>query len=98
MESPKFNNAEIQRECKIVSEKIQQMHNRVSEMLVGRKARIISDFNGQLHGTSKKSMQGSVITIKYISIDSNGCQVWNGDFGRNCFISVNEVEFLDSES
>jgi len=64
MDSPKFNNAEIRRECKVISEKIQSMHNRVSEMLVGRKARIISDFNGQACGQSKPSLKGKVITVK----------------------------------
>lgn len=98
MESPKFNNTEIQRECKIVSEKIQQMHDRVSEMAVGRKARIISDFNRQPYGTSKKSLKGKIVTVKMTAVDEHDCYIWIGPSISNVFIPIDEVEFLDSES
>jgi len=97
MDNPKFNNAEIQRECKVISEKIQSMHDRVSEMVVGRKARILSNFNGQACGRSKPSLKGKIITVKNVSIDSYGCQLWDGNYDH-CFIPMDEVEFLDSEN
>lgn len=96
METPKFTNSEIQRECKVISEKIQSMHDRVSEMVVGRKAKILSNFNGQCFGHSKPSMKGKIITIKDVSIGSRDCQLWDGNFDH-CFISMDEVEFLEGE-
>jgi hypothetical protein len=94
MESPKFNNAEIQRECKAYSDKIRSIHDRVSKMLVGRKARIISNFNGQPYGTSHKSLKGKIMTIKMVSVDETDCQVYDGQVS-NCYLRMDEVEFLE---
>jgi hypothetical protein len=96
METPKFNNSEIQRECKVYAEKIKVIRDKVSEMLIGRQARIISNFNGQPYGTSKPSLKGKVITVKAISIDSYGCQVWDGNFDH-VYLLIDEVEFLEGE-
>jgi len=81
METPKFTNSEIQRECKGYSEKIQSMHDRLSEMVVGRQARIISS--------------GEIITVEEIMVDTDYCQLWDGDYDH-CYLRMDEVEFLDS--
>jgi len=90
-----FSNSEIQRECKNYSQRIQSIHDEVSAMIVGRQAKILSDYNGQPHGYSKKSLKGKVITIKYVLIDSFGCQVWDGDWNHNCYIPITEIEFIE---
>ena len=90
----KFDNSLIQRECKNYSSRIQRIHNEIVAMVVGRQARIISNYNGQCYGHSKKSMKGKVITIKHVLIDSNNCYVSDGTCGQP-YLNINEVEFLE---
>lgn len=93
MENPKLTNSEIQRECKVYSEKIKSIRDKVSNMLVGRQARILSNFNGQACGQSKPSLKGKLITVKAISIDSYDCQLWDGNFDH-VYIPIEQVEFF----
>jgi len=90
----KFDNGEIQRECKNYSDKIKVIHGMVSAMVVSRKAKVLSNFNGQMCGTSKPSMKGKIITIKQVHIDSLGCSLWDGNYDH-CFIPIEEVEFIN---
>jgi len=93
----KFDNTEIQRECKTASFKITKIRNGLSEIMIGRKAKITSNYNGQsCGGRSKPSLKGKVITIKDVFIGSDSCQIWDGDI-NHCFIPVEEVEFIDAE-
>jgi len=89
-----FTNSELKHEIVTYISKIKAIEVSVKEMLIGRQARIISDYNGQLYGHSKPSLRGKVITIKYASIDSLGCSVWDGDWNNRAYIGIDEIEFL----
>lgn len=91
---PTVTNDNIQLECKNASDKIADLAKILSNRIIGRQAKIISDFNGQPVGSSRKSLRGKIITIKAVSVDSWGCDLWDGNF-EHCYIPSREVEFLD---
>jgi len=87
-------NNNIQKECKEASSRIADISKVISGRIVGRKAKIISNFNGQCVGHSKPSLKDKTITIKSILIDSRECYLWDGNY-NHYFIPIGEVEFLD---
>jgi len=89
----KFDNTEIQRECKTASFKISRTQEYLSMMMVGRKVKILSDFNGQPYGTSKKSLKGKILTVKMVTANYADVQVLLE--GEKLFIPVEEVEFME---
>lgn len=91
---PKFENSEIQRECKNYSIRIKAIQDMVSAMLVGKRVRIISDFNGQMYGTSKKSMKGREFVVESAHISHDACYVFSWKVSNVC-IPIEEVEFLE---
>lgn len=70
------------------------IRDKLCEHLIGRKYRVLSNFNGQLYGSSKKPLTGKVFEIKLIAVDSGGISVWDGDY-NHCYIDLSEVELLD---
>jgi len=91
----KFDNTEIQRECKTASFKINRIHNDLSKLMVGRKAKIISDFNGQMYGKSKKSMKGREFVVESVHVSATDCCVFSWKVS-NLFIPVEEVDFIEN--
>ena len=66
-----------------------------SDHVAGKKVTILSNFNGQPHGRSRKSLKGSVQTVKRASFDGGSLWLWLEDGGQCwCAIGFEEVEFL----
>ena len=65
-----------------------------NEGVKDRRVKVTSDFNGQPHGRSKKSLKGEMFTVKRGFFDSfNGpCLFLDG---ISLSISIDDVEFLD---
>ena len=59
----------------------------------GRKVRIISKYNGQPFGSSKKPLTGQVFTIKSVMFDFAGPMLFVE--GQNLSLGLSEVEFVD---
>ncbi len=67
----------------------------VSAQVAGKEVTILSNFNGQPHGRSRKSLKGSVQKVKRATYDGGSLWLWLEDDGQCwCAIGVDEVEFL----
>lgn len=63
---------EIKLQLSIYADRCKQAHKQASAVAVGRKAIIVSNFNGQPHGRSRKPLTGKVVTISSVSLYSDG--------------------------
>lgn len=67
----------------------------INDQVCGKKVTILSGFNGQPHGRSRKSLKGSIQTVKRATYDGGSIWLWLEDVGQCwCAIGVDEVEFL----
>jgi len=68
-------------------------HRNIRELLVGRSAKIISDYNGQPYGRSAPSMRGRIKSIVAVHFDLNqGVSVQLT--GSRLYISIDEIEIV----
>jgi hypothetical protein len=84
----------------VKKEEIMKLHQKAKDLeddanvyLKGRKVRIISTYNGQPHGTSKKPLTGQVFTIKRIYFDHREPGLFLE--GQDLSLGLSEVEFID---
>jgi hypothetical protein len=61
-------------------------------LVVGRPVRILSDYNGQPYGRSRRSLRGETKTAERVVIDSQGIYLFLRD--ERVSIPVDEVEWL----
>lgn len=68
--------------------------------VVGRKVRILSNYNGQMYGRSKRSQHGQIVTIKqaHLSALDNWCFQLEEFASGHPFIQMKDVEFVSSPS
>lgn len=64
----------------------------LTEKYRGRRVRIISDFNGQMHGRSRAALTGQILTVRSVDVDAFSVSLFLD--GQNVAVSVGEVEFL----
>jgi hypothetical protein len=68
-------------------------HRNARELLAGRNAKIISDYNGQPYGSSRKSMKGQVLAIEDVYFDMHwGISVRLHEC--TLFIRLEEIELV----
>ena len=72
-----------------LQEDIKEIKDKISKILIGRKVRVISDYNGQPHGKSKPKLTGKIFTITHYVDDS---YVWVK--GQHVGLRFNEFELL----
>ena len=68
---------------------------RMTKEFKGRKVRIISDYNGQPFGSSKKALKGKVMTIKYIWFSVH-CSIFVE--GYQIPLSPSDVELVEEQN
>jgi hypothetical protein len=64
--------------------KVAEAYHDLKALLVGRSAKIMSDYNGQPYGSSKPSMKGQIKSITDVHLDAHsgvsvllvGCQLY----------------------
>lgn len=61
-------------------------------LVVGRPVRILSDYNGQPYGRSRRSLKGETKTAERVVVDSQGIYLFLRD--ERVSIPVDEVEWL----
>jgi hypothetical protein len=67
-------------------------------LVAGRKVRIVSNFNGQPCGRSRKSLKGTVQTVKSLQLDGYHIWLFLEDGGKCwCGVGLKEVEFIDDK-
>lgn len=71
-----------------ISEILAEVNNRYH----GKQFRVLSNYNGQPYGRSKKSMKGEIFTVESIGFDNEGAYIFPKD--HRLAISISEVEFL----
>lgn len=75
--------------------KIKAIQNDAKDFLMGREVKIISQYNGQLCGRSKKPMTGRRGKIEMVDIDGQDCHVWiTGLVYGHPGLRLDEVEFI----
>jgi len=74
---------------------IREIIAEASYRVAGKEVTILSSFNGQPHGRSRKSLKGSIQKVKHVTFDGGSLWLWLEDGGQCwCAIGVDEVEFL----
>lgn len=64
-----------------------------NEFVKGRGVRIVSKFNGQPHGRSRKPLTGKIFHARSVLITSSNISLWIGDELLAC--GLEDVEFID---
>lgn len=76
-------------------ELMQRARKYITDALVGRRVRVLSDHNGQLYGRSRRSWRGEIRTIVAVRIDlDGGIQLCLEGHEYESCISADEVEFV----
>jgi hypothetical protein len=77
---------------------VKRLLDGLESRLKGRRVRILSNYNGQPWGSSKRSLKGKVLEVERIYYDGwPSCPVTLALKGHRLFIRFNEVEFLAAE-
>jgi hypothetical protein len=66
---------------------------KVNAAYKGKKFKVISNYNGQPYGRSKKSMKGEILTVELIGFDNEKAYIFPE--GQRLSIGINEVEFME---
>jgi hypothetical protein len=66
--------------------------NEIDSFCVGKRVKIISNYNGQPHGRSKPPLTGRIFEVEYVS--TNDSEIQFGLKGQNLFVRLHEVEFV----
>lgn len=67
-----------------------------NKLYVGRRVKIVSNYNGQPHGRSKKSLKGTTQVVRHIILSFSG-SVYLGIEGYTYTLALNEVIWLNEE-
>lgn len=79
---------------RILGNSIRETQKGIHEAAVGRRVRILSNYNGQPIGRSRPSLKGKVFHVTHAFwSDNNGVCLFIEDYGVS--IPLNEVEFVD---
>jgi hypothetical protein len=71
-------------------------HQSISTLTKGLKIRVTSDYNTQAFGRSKKSLKGSILTIRNAYLDMyHGVSFQTEEYPYAVFIGLDEVEFVE---
>ncbi len=71
---------------------VEKEERAVKLLLIGRKAKILSKFNDQQYGSSRKSLTGKVYSIKSIFYDEGNYLVKFDEC--DCYIHLDELEII----
>jgi hypothetical protein len=88
-----MNDFDIKLELKKLKLDAEILQLRGNALVVGRPVRILSDYNGQPYGRSKRSLKGETRTAERVVIDPH----WGVSLflrGERLAIPANEVEWL----
>jgi len=91
-----MNDTEIKNMAYSITTKIKKANDQIRDLLIGKKAKIVSDFNGQPFGHSKNSLKGMTFTVKDVTVGSDCVHLWDGNYDH-CCIGLGEVEFVEGE-
>lgn len=76
--------------------KIDGIIKSVNHEYKGRKFRILSNYNGQPYGRSKRSMRGQILTVSFVSFDDEKAYIFPE--GYRLSLELREVEFIDGNN
>jgi hypothetical protein len=88
-----MNDKSIKRELLSVFSEVKALQLKVDALVVGRPVRIMSDYNGQPYGRTRRSLRGETRTAERVHIDPH----WGFSLflrGERLSIKVDEVEWL----
>lgn len=74
---------------------IEKAEKNISNQFIGRTVRVLSRFNGQMFGRSKKPLTGQVFKVCDVSISCGRIHLLLE--GMRVYIERNEVEFSDEK-
>lgn len=88
----------IIKQVREAQEEIKAIQRRIVRQLKGRRVRIISKYNGQPYGSSRKPWTGREGIIEQASLDEYDCLLWLDimQWGQPA-IELNEVVILDED-
>lgn len=83
-----------------IGRQMSKLEDEVCQLLMGKKARIISNYNGQPYGRSKKSMNGQVRTIEGVIYSRRVMNDKRSAIsvlleGTRLYICLDEVEIIE---
>lgn len=82
--------------AELTDRRIRETRRMFHELIVGRKVRILSEYNGQPYGRSQPSQKGRVCMVKGTSHGPQGWTLQLEEFAYgHPFIPISEVEILD---
>jgi len=88
-----MNDKQIKSELKRLKLDAEILQLRADALVIGRPVRILSDYNGQPYGRSKRSLRGETRTAERLVIDPHhGISLFLRD--ERLSIPVDEVEWL----
>lgn len=91
-----LSNMDWQRLIEKTASSIGDIVNDLGSYLVGRRVKIVSNFNGQPFGSSRPKLTGREFEIAYISIGgAKHAEVYIFLKGERLSVRPNEIEFLD---
>lgn len=82
----------IQDQIAVHRAEIIRTQTELEKLVIGRTATIVSDYNGQPFGTSKRSLKGQSFEVREVYITGNG-QVTIFLCGLDLGLDVTELEF-----
>jgi hypothetical protein len=88
-----MDDKEIKHQLRRIKLEAEIIRLKANALVIGRPVRIISDYNGQPYGRSRRSLQGETRTVERAHIDTHGAtSLFLRD--ERLSIPVEEVEFL----
>jgi hypothetical protein len=83
---------DIKRELKRLKLEAEILQLKADSLVIGRPVRILSDYNGQPYGRSRRSLRGETRTAERVHIDPHGIYLFLRE--ERVSIPVDEVEWL----
>lgn len=80
--------------CKEFSDRFEALEEEANGFFRGKKVKIISNYNGQVYGASKKPLTGKTVTIRNVCLENGlsfGCEE------LRVYLGSDEVEFIESK-
>jgi len=87
-----MNDKDIKHELRRIKLDAEILQLRADTLVVGRPVRILSDYNGQPYGRSRRSLRGETRTAEHVHVDSRGIYLFLRE--ERVSIPVEEVEWL----